>query len=380
MRAGKGIFNAKGLLCFVLFLLLLATTAGRAQSSFAGLEPLFTQPKSYTAYFAEKAPIIDGNINDDVWKKVSWSERFEDIEGDAKPKPSFDTRVKMVWNDTHLFIAAELKEPHVWATLKQHDEIIFHDNDFEVFLDPENTTHGYYEIEVNALNTIFDLFLPKPYRNGGSAMIPWNLDKLQSAVQVQGTLNSPKDTDQGWTVEMAIPFRSVSMGNDTKVPREGSLWRINFSRVEWDIEVKNGKYVKKKDKSGQPLPEHNWVWSPQGVVNMHYPERWGYLHFTKQKAGTREVDFKLPYAEKQKNYLWLVYYRQKEYYEKHQLYATSLGQLGFEEEERVVIENHTNQLQLEATKHQFMATIQGPDNAVWSINQEGLIQKLKNTL
>ncbi|MCC9137876.1 carbohydrate-binding family 9-like protein [Pontibacter silvestris] len=365
----------------LLLIVLLLYGESKAQSlPFEGLEPLFTKPKSYVAFFADKAPVIDGDINDDVWQVTSWTEEFIDIEGDAQPKPAFDTRVKMVWNNTHLFIAAEIKEPHVWATLKQRDEIIFHDNDFEVFINPENSTHQYYEIEVNAFNTIFDLFMGKPYRNGGGAMIPWNLDKLQSAVQVQGTMNNPSDTDTGWTVEMAIPFRSLTIGNETKIPEEGSLWRINFSRVEWDTDIRQGKYIKRKDSKGRSLPEHNWVWSPQGVINMHYPERWGYLQFTRQKVGSKAVAVSLPYTEMQRNYLWLVYYRQKAYYEEHKQYATSLAMLGFSNAGQVVVEKQVNQLRLEATRHQFMATIQGPDRALWSINQEGLIQKLNNTL
>ena len=27
------------------------------------------------------------------------------------------------------------------------------------------------------------------------------------------------------------------------------------------------------------MPEYNWVWSPQGKINMHIPENWGYLIF-----------------------------------------------------------------------------------------------------
>jgi prefoldin subunit 5 len=40
--------------------------------------------------------------------------------------------------------------------LKNYDDIVFYDNDFEVFIDPDNDTHRYYEFEVNALNTMFD--------------------------------------------------------------------------------------------------------------------------------------------------------------------------------------------------------------------------------
>ena len=190
----------------------------------------------------------------------------------------------MLWDDSCLYIAAKISDPQAWATLKQHDAIIFNDNDFEVFIDPYNTTHRYFEVECNAFNTIFDLFLNKPYRNGGSAMINWDIENLRSAVKIQGTLNNPNDIDEGWTVEMVIPFKSITIGNEVNIPKEGSLWRLNFSRVEWDTKAADGKYIKLEDENGKNRPEHNWVWSPQGIVNMHFPERWGYLEFTKSNA------------------------------------------------------------------------------------------------
>ena len=62
---------------------------------------------------------------------------FQDIEGDKKPRPRFRTRAKMLWDDQFFYVAAELEEPHVWATLTKHDSVIFHDNDFEIFIDPD---------------------------------------------------------------------------------------------------------------------------------------------------------------------------------------------------------------------------------------------------
>src|SRR5690606_40527589 len=62
-----------------------------------------------------------------------------------------------------------LEEPHINGKLHKRDEVIYYDNDFEVFIDPKGTTHNYFEIEINALNTVFDLRLPRPYRNGGWA-------------------------------------------------------------------------------------------------------------------------------------------------------------------------------------------------------------------
>ncbi len=49
---------------------------------------------------------------------------------------------------------------------------------------------SYYEFEMNALNTGWDLFLPKPYNAGGKADNSWDIAGLKTAVAVQGTLNS----------------------------------------------------------------------------------------------------------------------------------------------------------------------------------------------
>ena len=124
----------------------------------------------------------------------------------------------MLWDDQYLYVAAELEEPHVWATLTEHDSVIFHDNDFEVFLNPSGDGLNYFEFEINALNTSWDLFLPKPYREGGKADNSWDIPGLRTAVHVNGTLNDPRDTDRGWTVGNGLSVGSVcfaSAGGET---------------------------------------------------------------------------------------------------------------------------------------------------------------------
>src|SRR4051794_29986833 len=86
----------------------------------------FPHPKGYVCYRTTSPLTIDGKLNDEAWAAAPWTDAFVDIEGDAKPKPRHKTRVKMLWDDTALYIAAELEEPHVWATLKDHDAVIFH--------------------------------------------------------------------------------------------------------------------------------------------------------------------------------------------------------------------------------------------------------------
>jgi hypothetical protein len=342
-----------------------------AQSPFQGVEELFTLPKGYMVQHTNQPLTLDGNLQESDWQKAAWTTDFVDIEGAKKPLPTFQTRVKMLWNDSTLFIAATLQEPQIWATQTHHDDIIYKDNDFEIFIDPDNNAHQYFEVEVNAINKIFDLYLPKPYRDKGDALISWDVAGLRSGVSIDGTLNHPQDQDKSWTVEMAIPLKAVRMGFPFEAPREGALWRINFSRVEWDTRVEGNKNPKIQDAAGKDLPEHNWVWSPQGVINMHYPERWGYLQFTRQANTT----WQMPQAELRKQYLWLVYYRQQQFRKKTGKYATTLAELKITPQ--VMASKQPNQLQLAATPYQFTATITAAGNAAIRINDEGLLETLK---
>jgi hypothetical protein len=180
----------------------------------------------------------------------------------------------MLWDDDFLYIGAELREPHVWATLTAHDSVIFRDNDFEVFLNPSGDGLNYFEFEMNALNTGWDLFLPKPYKKKGAADNSWEIPGLLTAVHVDGTLNDPRDRDRRWTVEIAFPWAAFSSRAPVRCPLPGDAWRVNFSRVEWPVEIRDGRYVKVPG-----MKEDNWVWSPQGVVDMHMPEKWGIVRF-----------------------------------------------------------------------------------------------------
>src|SRR5262249_19208575 len=151
---------------------------------------------------------VDGRLDEPDWQQAAWTHDFVDIEGEAKPKPRFRTRAKMLWDDRYFYVAAELEEPHVWGTLTQHDSVIFRDNDFEVFIDPNADSHEYYEFEMNALNAGWDLLLKKPYKDGGPALNEWEIPGLKTAVHVEGTLNNAADQDKGWSVEIAFPWKA----------------------------------------------------------------------------------------------------------------------------------------------------------------------------
>lgn len=296
---------------------------------------MIPHPLIYVCPRTLQPPRLDGRLDDAAWSHAPWTVDFQDIEGDKKPKPAFKTRAKMMWDDEYLYIGAHLEEPHVWATLTEHDSVIFQDNDFEVFLDPDDDGHQYVEMELNALNTTWDLLLPRPYRGGGPALNGWEIKGLRTAVHIDGTLNHPEDTDRGWSVEIAYPWAAIrEVSHVPCPPRDGDQWRINFSRVQWQTTVKDGKYVKVPGK-----PEDNWVWSPQHTIDMHWPDRWGVLQFSTETTQL-PAPKNLPEWENRMR-LTDVWVAQNQYRAANKKFCASAAELGFPE------------VTLEATSTQF---------------------------
>lgn len=282
------------------------------------------KPRSYVVYKTIGNIEIDGKADEDSWQKTPRSENFIDIEGEIKPK--YDTFFKMLWDDEYLYVYVKMREPHVWGTLKQRDTVIFYNNDIEIFIDPDGDTHNYNEIEINALNTIWDLFIVKPYREPAPVIDSWDIRGLRSAVYIDGTLNDPVDKDNFWSVEVAIPWEVLKEANTHSRLPENEFWRINFSRVNWDFNLENGTYSRKKDESGKYLPEYNWVWSPQWVINMHEPEKWGYVYFSAKPVGEEE-NFSIPQDEKIRWLMYDLYKAQKSFHRENQRWAASIEEL-----------------------------------------------------
>jgi hypothetical protein len=190
----------------------------------------------------------------------------------------------MMWDDQYLYIGGLLESDFTTvATYTERNSPIFQeDSDFEVFVDPLGSCHDYKEYEVNALNTVWNLMLDRPYSDGGSehsGRIAKPGDDLYYDVQHQksatrllhGRLNDPQ-CGATYSVEIKMAHTDLLAHiQKSALPSVGTKWRINFSRVE-----KRGVI--------------NWTWQPQiawdavshrfgGHVNMHLPDAWGYLVF-----------------------------------------------------------------------------------------------------
>lgn len=364
----------------LLLSLMLVCSAGLQAQPPIDLRQLATVPLTYRVPLKPSATGIrcDGLLLDSEWKAAPWTTLFTDIEGDIRPAPTHPTRVRMLWDREALYVAAELTEPDIWATLKERDDIIYRDNDFEVFISGDPTDEEYYELEVNALGTIFDLLLPRPYRDGGKPDIPWNMPGLECGIKVNGTLNRADDVDRGWTVEMRIPFQDLKLDNRGKAPEPGSVWRINFSRVEYDVVRSGTTYRKRQGPDGKDLPEHNWVWSPQGIIDMHFPERWGYLVFEKNADQAIANDPSALREEQMRRCLWMVYYAQRRSYRESKTYFENLPVWAGTEISKATPGGTRLQLASDGSTWSARLTeTSGASPLTLSIDQNGIIKPLK---
>ncbi len=323
--------------------------------------------EGYVAYRTVDVVTVDGMLDEASWGEAPWSSLFTDIEGSRRPAPPWETRVKLVWGDEALYIGAQLEEPHLWATITERDAVIFHDNDFEVFLDPDGDTHRYYELEINALGTVWDLFLDKPYRDGGRALDEWDIAGLQTAVALDGSLNDPADIDRGWSVEISIPWAALpDSPSGGGPPEDGEIWRVNFSRVQWHLDFDASGYRKRTDPAtGEFLPEENWVWSPQDAINMHMPEMWGMVQFSDRPppGGVGGVTVQPIEGEAARWLLRRVYYAERTY---------RLEQGRFAGLEAVGITSPEVVLMLTEPPGGFRASVTDPAGTWW-IDQDGRV-------
>ena len=327
-------FSLNKYFSFIFFLLFLFTIlvceTNFAQKKEFNIPEISFNPSIYICNKTSNTITIDGHLSKHEWSHVKWSEEFVDIEGKTSKTPFLITKMKMLWSDEYFYVAAICYNTHIWGNIKTKDMGLYRENAFEIFIDPDNDTHNYYELQINALNTISDLLLIKPYRDGKKSSISsWDFKELKSAVKINGSLNNPSDLDSSWIIEIAIPWESFREVSSTSLPpKDKDKWRLNFLRVHWNTRIINNHYSKILNSELDNFSSPNyWTWSPQGVVNMHYPEMWGYVQFSTQTPEANNISYIVNDDEDIKWQLRQLYYSQNQFYLDNGKYATDLEDL-----------------------------------------------------
>jgi hypothetical protein len=178
-------------------------------------QPLISEQgeKTLRVVRVESAPTIDGLLNDAVWQNADVVTDFHQIRpGDGAP-PSQPTELYVLYDDDALYIGARMhdEEPQlIAAPTFRHGQGLGSDDRLVVIIDPFNTRRAGYRFETNANGVRHEALYQdvSTFQNDWTAI--WD---VAAAV-----------TDDGWTAELAIPFKTLPF--DPNI----DTWGFNFGR------------------------------------------------------------------------------------------------------------------------------------------------------
>jgi len=189
---------------------------------------LWCEREIYVAERVKGEIKIDGNITEEEWGKTPTIKKFYRA-GDLDKKVNSQTFVWIKYDDNYLYIAGKMEDKDIVAKASGTDGPCWNDDVFEVFIKPKFKLPHYYEIEVNAIGTVFDAFYPRT-RIHFARSVEWT-SGIKAKTKINGTLDNWKDVDEGWEVEMAIPFSAFS--DTTSPPKKGDVWYFAICRYDY---------------------------------------------------------------------------------------------------------------------------------------------------
>jgi hypothetical protein len=213
---------------------------------------------------------VDGQLIEEEWKAAPLTERFVIYHDGAVT--NLKTQAKLLWDDDFLYIGFICEDPDVWATLENRDDFLWNEEVVEILCDPDGDGLNYFEVQVNPLETILDLTLNKAYYAGGQANISWNLDSIQAAVWVDGTLNNINEIDSLWSCEVALPFQELAFLAPSLnfPPQDADEWRILLTRYDYE-------------RTGDEVVEIS-AWNQTDSRGFHVPEKFGRIIFSSENV------------------------------------------------------------------------------------------------
>lgn len=135
------------------------------------------------------------------------------------------------WNDDYFYFGAKCEDINLVGTRSGLNQQVWLDDDLELLLQrggeaSDKLTENAFWLAMSAANGI-------SFRRGDPVSGDWLVASpmapgtpFRQSVKLHGTLNDPADQDEGWVVELALPWKA--MGVDPPQPNE--IWRFNVVR------------------------------------------------------------------------------------------------------------------------------------------------------
>lgn len=223
----------------------------------------------YEAEYTSQSIIVDGKLDEEVWKTAV---RVPFFVYKTHGEPISRTEASILWDDKYLYVGFSAADKDVYAYETRRDASTCLDDVLEIFFNTDPSDTAYYNFEINALGTIYDAFTPKWATAGHTHRWKrWDSEKIKIGIQVRGTLNDHRDVDEGWDMEVAIPFEELeTIGS--KPPQPGDIWSFMLSRYDYSVYLPD---------DGRELSS-TALFPETPVGGFHDQTGWGRLRFTKK--------------------------------------------------------------------------------------------------
>lgn len=192
----------------------------------ASMGPDWPRPPLARVPFAAQAPKIDGRLDDPAWAKaLTYHKTYlfnTKVEGNS-PKTTW----KLMWDDKYLYVAFDCVDVDIVSAKRRRDEAVYEDDCVEMMILPDFRFRAYWELIIGPSDSIYDSIQCKdPIRWGSSRREQETIAGLKYGIQLRGTLNKSDDKDEGYSVEIAVPFDQLP-GYSRCGPKPGDkLWFI----------------------------------------------------------------------------------------------------------------------------------------------------------
>ncbi len=162
-----------------------------------GCEFMRSRP-TYCCKRATQPPPLDGIVSDTIWADTeSMGSAFHLIGGAGRSAHFLEAAA--LWDDDVFYVSYVSDPSPVPVTKKDRDDDLFNECAVEIFLRAGN---GYYEIEVNPLGVVLDLYFPNVEEEDWREMAKYDVPGLQWIVKSMD--------DRGrWCTQIAIPWAGV---------------------------------------------------------------------------------------------------------------------------------------------------------------------------
>lgn len=214
----------------------------------------------YTVERSTGKIVIDGILDDAAWTAAKPFSPF--VFPWWKSGDREQTEVKMLWDDTFLYIAYRCDDAHIWADHYDSNSATCLDDCVEIFWNPNPASgESYNMFEMNCIGNALSVCNDKKKPILDNKILPPHIGQ-----RIDGTVNNDADVDKGWVLEVAIRFADYPGLFNGATPKNGDMWRVGLNRCGGKI---NEQFSQ-------------WSASQTPQPNFHAPKDFGKIIFKKK--------------------------------------------------------------------------------------------------